>query len=738
MFLFFLFADKTNAQLNISPVTSPYPGGYNITCHGATDGWIDILVEGGTPPYWFYWSNGSFNQNLDNLTAGSYTVVVSDMNNLVDSITVILYEPNQIDIQLEPRVYEGGYNISEAGQSNGKIECHVSGGVQDYSYLWNTNSTEYKIEDIPAGNYSVRVTDMNDCFSTASITLIEPSPLHIISLTSPLHHGYNLSCKNSEDGAINITVAGGSGPYTFHWFNSSYSIGVQNPTGLKAGHYSVIVTDVNDISIGGQITLTEPIEFLVLSITPSVYPPQNKNLSCSTCSNGSLTANLTGGIGNKKYQWVDQSTNQSIGQTTQTASNLSAGTYLVTVTDTNGCIATGTHSIIAPDRDDWSMTGNSNILSSEYLGTADNKDLVFKTNGTERFRITGSGGLKLNSLSGSSTNLLSVDNSGNLARSGLLEYRAATTGHPAVLSFNGPPIPTNSLPDFCSMPQNDPTAFQFNGSLQSWGTSASGGNVNILSMGFDTQNGIIDILGTNTGIPPRLLIDFYCGADVYVGNSNAGDLTANKNLFVGNNLGIGTRLPTQKFEVAHNDGNGTPGGMALNNTSASNYNSEIKFMGNSQGSSINLWSIGCDVTHDKSQNFFIYDNTASSNNLRFMIDGSGRVGINTVPPANGLYKLYVEGSIAAREIKVTAGNFPDYVFHKGFSLMTIYDLKKFIQENEHLPDVPTEKEVSTANGFEVGKFQTMLLKKIEEQTLYIISLQEQIDAIKAELTNKVK
>jgi SMC interacting uncharacterized protein involved in chromosome segregation len=116
------------------------------------------------------------------LAAGNYTVIVSDMNNLVDSITVTLYEPNEIDIQLEPMVYEGGYNISEAGQSNGKIECHVSGGVQDYSYLWNTNSTAYKIEDIPAGNYSVRVTDMNECSSTASITLIEPSPLHIIPL----------------------------------------------------------------------------------------------------------------------------------------------------------------------------------------------------------------------------------------------------------------------------------------------------------------------------------------------------------------------------------------------------------------------------------------------------------------------------------------------------------------------------------------------------------------------------
>lgn len=70
--------------------------------------------------------------------------------------------------------------------------------------------------------------------------------------------------------------------------------------------------------------------------------------------------------------------------------------------------------------------------------------------------------------------------------------------------------------------------------------------------------------------------------------------------------------------------------------------------------------------------------------------------------------------------------------------MTTFDLKKFIEEHEHLPDVPSAKEVKDANGFEVGKFQTMLLKKVEEQTLYIISLQEQIDAIKSELNKKLK
>jgi hypothetical protein len=761
LFLFFLFANNSKAQLNISPVTSNYPGGYNITCHGATDGWIDVLVDGGTPPYWFYWSNGSFNQNLDNLAAGNYTVIVADMNNLVDSITVTLYEPNEINIQLEPRVYEGGYNISEAGQSNGMIECHVSGGVQDYSYLWNTNSTEYKIEDIPAGSYSVIVTDMNMCSSSASITLIEPSPLHITSLTSPLHHGYNLSCKNSEDGAIIIAVAGGTGPYTFHWFNSSYSIDVQNPTGLKAGHYSVIVTDANDISIGGQITLTEPVEFLVSSITPSVYPPQNKNLSCSTCSNGSLTVNLTGGIGNKKYQWVDQSTNQSLGQTAQTATNLSAGTYLVIVTDTNGCIASGSHSIIAPDRDDWSMAGNAGTNpTAHFIGTIDSTDLVFKTKNTEGLRLKANGNIVSPLLSGSDYDILMVGPTGKL-------LRVNSGGN--IINDPGPQPPVQI-------------------GCFAWNTCG-----NILQIGnfLGSKNNIDLVFKTNNLEKMRLNVN---------GNLGIGDFNSN--------------APQAKLQINHNDNNG---GIILNRISGTTGHSEIQFnqngtekwaIGNDLGSNRNffIWNherfvtghrgealvindqnwVGIDIAQPTAKLHVNGDFKAVQNGSNKIECGSydasaaelwcgnslfgyglgvdaagtghiygsntqsmmtftrdGAVGINIDPYSivnrdPNRYRLYVDGGIAAREIKVTASNFPDYVFHKEYSLMTIYALKIFIQENEHLPDVPSAKEVNAANGFEVGKFQTMLLMKIEEQALYIISLQEQIDAIKAELINKLK
>jgi hypothetical protein len=118
-------------------------------------------------------------------------------------------------------------------------------------------------------------------------------------------------------------------------------------------------------------------------------------------------------------------------------------------------------------------------------------------------------------------------------------------------------------------------------------------------------------------------------------------------------------------------------------------------------------------------------------------DGAVGIGFNpnavSAPPHDANYKLYVGGSIAAREIKVTAGNFPDYVFANDYPLMSISELKKFIDKNKHLPEVPSALEVEENDGFEMGKMQTVLLKKLEEQTLYIIDLQRQIDELKREL-----
>jgi hypothetical protein len=194
------------------------------------------------------------------------------------------------------------------------------------------------------------------------------------------------------------------------------------------------------------------------------------------------------------------------------------------------------------------------------------------------------------------------------------------------------------------------------------------------------------------------------------------------------NTGIGTGTPSEKLEVAHND---THGGMALNRLSSTTSKSEIEFLQNGT----EKWAIGNDLGENGGQNFFIWNNVATT--TPFLIDQNGKVFIGNLTNYSGsntLYKLYVEGGIATRDVKVTANAFPDYVFAKGYELIPISELDEYIKANKHLPGIPSAKEIEKNDGFEVGDMQTKLLEKIEEQSLYIIGLQKQLN----ELNNKLQ
>ena len=192
------------------------------------------------------------------------------------------------------------------------------------------------------------------------------------------------------------------------------------------------------------------------------------------------------------------------------------------------------------------------------------------------------------------------------------------------------------------------------------------------------------------------------------------------------NIGIGTINPTQKLSIDHND---STGGIILNRVSSdATAKSEIKFDKNGE----QLYAIGNDFEGDGHQTFFIWDHPANS--LRLIIDDAGRVGLGVVPPANGSYRLYVEGGIAARDVKVTAAAiFPDYVFADGYQVLPIKELDTYVKANRHLPDMPSAAEIEKNDGFELGDMQTRLVQKIEEQTLYIIDLQKQLDALKVQM-----
>lgn len=134
--------------------------------------------------------------------------------------------------------------------------------------------------------------------------------------------------------------------------------------------------------------------------------------------------------------------------------------------------------------------------------------------------------------------------------------------------------------------------------------------------------------------------------------------------------------------------------------------------------------IGTETDHDLS---FI----TSGINEQIRIKTNGNVGIGTITPSN---KLEVNGTIKTKEVNVTTAGWPDYVFASGYDLMSLDSLQNFVNHYNHLPEVPSEKSV-LENGVNVGEMNAILLKKIEELTLYLFKLDEELKIVKA--SNKI-
>ena len=301
LFLFVLSLYSVHAQINVSfNVTQP-------TCFGLPNGSVVASANGGTAPYTYAWSTGVFGPVLNNITAGNYTVTVTDAasNSKVQSVTV-----NQ------PAIVTASITASNACSNPFTLTAVGGGGVAPYGYYWTGGQTSQTIS-VNAGTYCVTITDSKSCGAVSCIT-VNPQPL-TLSATA-----IAVTCPNGQDGKVTANPVGGTAPYSYAWSNGGNTQMIQN---LSPGTYSVTVTDANGCTAIASATVANKLP-IVISIT-TVQP------TCLTDVNGSLTAIVSGGNPPYTYLW-------NTGATTQTISNLGAGTYTVTVTDNKGCIATKT------------------------------------------------------------------------------------------------------------------------------------------------------------------------------------------------------------------------------------------------------------------------------------------------------------------------------------------------------------------------------------------------------------
>ena len=311
--------------LTASTTAVTYAGGWNVSCNGASDGAIDLAVSGGTPGYIYVWNNGATTEDLSGLTAGTYSVTVTDANGCTNTQTITLTEPPVLTASTTAVTYAGGWNVSCNGASDGAIDLTVGGATPGYSYTWSNGAVTEDINSLPAGTYSVNITDANGCTNTQTITLTEPPVLTASTTADTYAGGWNVSCNGANDGAIDLTVSGGTPGYSYAWNNGATT---EDLSGLTAGTYSVTITDANGCTNIQTITLTEP-PVLNASTTAVTYAG-GWNVSCNGASDGAIDLTVGGGTPGYSYVWNN-------GATTEDLSGLTAGTYSVTITDANGC-----------------------------------------------------------------------------------------------------------------------------------------------------------------------------------------------------------------------------------------------------------------------------------------------------------------------------------------------------------------------------------------------------------------
>ncbi|PCJ89614.1 MAG: hypothetical protein COA57_01730 [Flavobacteriales bacterium] len=286
----------------------------NVSCNGGNDGSVDLTVSGGTTSYSYSWSNGATTQDLTGLSTGSYDVTVTDTNGCIATTGVTISEPSALSTLITST------DVSCNGTNDGSADLIVSGGTPVYSYNWSNGSTTQDLSGLAVGTYIVTITDGNSCQAIDSVTITEPNALGATTITT------DVNCNGGADGSVDLTVTGGIFLYTYSWSNGATA---EDLAGLTTGVYSVTITDANNCQIISSVTINEPSALILTTSTTDA--------SCGS-ADGSATIAVAGGVSPYTYSW-------SSGGTSSTETGLTAGSYSVTVIDTNGCIETANANI---------------------------------------------------------------------------------------------------------------------------------------------------------------------------------------------------------------------------------------------------------------------------------------------------------------------------------------------------------------------------------------------------------
>ena len=297
---------------SISAIESSCSPNDDKIINGAT---VTLTAGGGAT---YAWNNslgaGSTKTPAPSVTT-TYSVTATDVNGCTATASKLITVASALSLSTSAT------NILCNGASTGAINLTVSGGSSPYTYNWSDGNTTEDRTGLAGGTYAVTVTDASGCSQTTSITLTQPTAISLT--TTPT----NINCNGASTGAITVSVSGGASPYTYNWGGG---VTTQNRTGLLAGTYNLTVTDANSCTQTATMTLTQPAAALSLSTSIT-------HIVCGV-GTGAINLTVSGGTTPYTYNWGG-------GVTTEDRTNLAAGNYSVTVTDTNGCAATASPTV---------------------------------------------------------------------------------------------------------------------------------------------------------------------------------------------------------------------------------------------------------------------------------------------------------------------------------------------------------------------------------------------------------
>jgi hypothetical protein len=681
------FELKQPSAFNFESRMSDY-NGFQVSPHGNNNGSVEIIANGGTPPYQYSWSNGESGSLRTGLAAGNYNFTIYDANQCATNGSITITEPAPIQVSF---TNVQGTSCFEA--NDGKATLNISGGLGDYSVMWKNGSFSLNPDDLSAGFNAVRIFEQGRAILDTGINISEPNPIETQFVLSQFN-GFNVSCVDCFNGSITTVVTGGTAPYSYLWSDDANST-TANLTNLNGGEYKLTVTDAHGCTSKNSTDLSMP--------SPKDWSRfGNANIDATEFIGTTDTSALVFKSNNQEGLRVAGNGNIGVG-VNQPSEKLEVNGNL----KLSGGLKIGSAAGIKYISGNGTMGGLSFENTIPLIGNIQpDMPTCIPNWSTENYNYF-NGYLTVRNQNYPSRPALYMGSDGE---SGVIESTREISGNTHM---------NLKLNNFCG---NDVLV----------GNSNSGNLIANYHLGIGTD-------------APAEKFHLRNGNMLVENSSDA----QNPVFFVDNfnkNVGVGTAMPRGKFEIKTSEADIlTFGAMRTEGSGWST--SYIGF--NAYRKTNGVWETSGDLNYHGGAVIFsntigdlmfttingdgaygTYTNDAGiKSGTKMTISNDGRVGIGVHPSANYdllNYKLVVDGNIKCKKLRVDLQNWGDYVFDTNYELMDLNSIENYINLNKHLPGMPSAKEIEQ-EGADLGEIVKLQQVKIEELTLLMIQMQKQID-----------